>query len=121
MSIALLPTVDDRMISLKMEGYLSAADIDEVVTAIEPKLDTASGKVRILIEIDSWTGMSPMAFLKDAWFSLRHWRQFEREAIISDLKWLGKMARFFGRLVPGVEVKCFPMDQRDAAIAWVMQ
>ena len=50
MSIALLPTVDDRVISLKMEGYLSTADIDQIVTAIEPKLDTTDGKVRILID-----------------------------------------------------------------------
>ncbi len=121
MSIALLPTVDDRVISLKMEGYLSTADIDQIVTAIEPKLDTTDGKVRILIEIESWTGMSPIAFLKDFWFSLRHWQQFEREAIVSDLQWLGKTARFFSRLVPGVEVQYFSRDQRDAAIAWVMQ
>ena len=46
--------------------------------------------------------MSPIAFLKDFWFSLRHWQQFEREAIVSDLQWLGKTARFFSRLVPGV-------------------
>ena len=121
MSIALLPTVDDRMISLKMEGYLSTADIDRIVTAIEPKLDNASGKVRILIEVNSWTGMSPMAFLKDFYFSLRHWGQFDREAIISDLKWLDGMSRFFGRLIPGVEVQCFPTAQREAAIAWIMR
>ena len=121
MSIALLPTVDDRMISLKMDGYLSAADIDQVVTAIEPKLNTTDGKVRLLIEIESWTGMSPIAFLKDFWFSLHHWRQFEREVIVSDLKWLSRMSQFFGNLVPGIEVQCFPTDQRDVAIAWVMQ
>ena len=119
MSIELLPSIASKTIALKMEGYLSAQDIDRVVAELEPQLQNSDEKVRILIEVDSWTGMSPMAFFKDLWFSLRHWHQFEREAIVSDLEWLGQLSRWFSRLLPGIEVRYFPRSQREAALSWV--
>ena len=119
MSIELLPTVDSKTIALKMDGHLSVEDIDRVVAEIEPQLQETREKVRIFVEIDSFTGVSPLAFFKDLWFALRHWHQFEREAVVSDLKWVEQWTRFFGKFVPGIEVRHFPMAQRDDALSWV--
>jgi hypothetical protein len=42
---------------------------------------------------------------------------WKRTAVVTDVEWIVTMLGVFGWLTPG-EVRHFPLDQRDAAIAW---
>lgn len=46
-------------------------------------------------------------------------RRFKRCAVLSDAGWLRTAASIEGALIPGLEIKAFPLDQRTAAEAWL--
>lgn len=45
--------------------------------------------------------------------------KFEKCAVLSDSNWLRKAAEFEGVLFPGIDIKSFKLDERDAAEAWL--
>jgi hypothetical protein len=46
---------------------------------------------------------------------------FDRCAVLSDTDWLKTMAQVEGKLLPGLEIKGFDMDEVDAAEAWLAE
>jgi hypothetical protein len=118
MSVRLIPHKPDRIIGLDINGSISAEDIERVVEVIEKKFDTTS-KLRIYAEISNWSGMSLGAFVKDLNFSLKHLNDFEKEAIVSDSKWLEALAALGNSLFSGIEVKHFNFKERDKALEWI--
>lgn len=118
MAIKIIPHHPDRIIGLEIDGWIEARDIDRIVRLIEKELNT-KGKLNIYVEVNSWTGMSLKAFIKDLQFSLQHLQNFEKEAIVSNLKWLEAIAALGNTLFSGIEVKHFTSDEKDRALEWV--
>lgn len=46
-------------------------------------------------------------------------RKFSKAAVLTDEKWIKKVSEFEGMLIPGLEIKAFSRDQRDAAEVWL--
>ncbi len=46
-------------------------------------------------------------------------RRFDRAAMVSDSEWLRRTAELEGAVIPGLEVKAFPLKARDEAEAWL--
>lgn len=46
-------------------------------------------------------------------------RRFRKAAVLTDKTWLKKVSEFEGMLIPGLEIKAFPLDQREAAETWL--
>lgn len=46
-------------------------------------------------------------------------RQFDRVAILVDKAWVRALSRIEGALIPGLEIKAFPLEQEAAAEAWL--
>ncbi|TNF50872.1 STAS/SEC14 domain-containing protein [bacterium] len=46
-------------------------------------------------------------------------KKFDRAAVLTDKTWLKKVSELEGALFPGVEIKAFDRDQREAAEAWL--
>ena len=118
MTVKLITDKPDRIIGLEIDGWIDAEDIDRITKLVEPRID-AGEKLRIYAEVKSWTGMSLGAFIKDLKFSLQHLNDFEKEAIVSDRKWLEGLAKLGNTLFSGIEVKHFTPDQSDRALEWV--
>ena len=118
MSIKLIPHRPDHIIGLEIDGWIDAEDIDRIVKIVEPRIDTGE-KLRIYAEVNSWSGMSLGAFIKDLKFSLKHLKDFEKEAIVSDRKWLEALAALGNTLFSGIEVKHFTPDESDKALEWL--
>lgn len=118
MTIKIIPHKSDRIIGLEIDGQIEAQDIDRIVRLIEKNLDPKS-KLNIYAEVNNWTGMSLGAFIKDLQFSLQHLHDFEKEAIVSDLKWLEALSALGNTIFSGIEVKHFTPDEKDRALEWV--
>lgn len=118
MSIQLIPHKPDRIIGVNIEGRIEAEDIDRVTKSIEKRLKQGE-KLRIYVEINNWTGMSLEAFIKDLKFSLQHFQDFEKEAIVSDRRWLENLAAVGNTLFSSVEVKHFTFADKDKAVEWI--
>ncbi len=119
MTVRLIPHKPDHIIGLDIDGWIDTEDIDRITKLIEPRLKQ-EGKLRIYAEIKNWSGMSLGAFIKDLKFSLQHLNDFEKEAIVSDRKWLEALAALGNTLFYSIEVKHFTFDERDRALEWVM-
>ncbi len=118
--IELLPIPVDNVIGFRIEGKISEYDILLITEEIEARLERHS-KLRIYAEVDGLAGMTIKALLKDIAFSLRHFRNFEREAIVSDAAWLKKLAVIGGRVIPGIKVRHYYKSERDDALEWIIE
>ncbi|MDY7023374.1 MAG: STAS/SEC14 domain-containing protein [Cyanobacteriota bacterium] len=116
--LELIPTESDRVIGLHLKGKIETTDLERVIQQIEDKLKLHQ-KLRIYAEIESIEGMSPEALWKDLKFSVKHFRDFEKEAVVSDKKWVEKWTAFSNKLLSSVEVKHFSFDEKEQALEWV--
>jgi len=119
MSVQIITHKPDHIIGLEIDGWIEAEDIDRVVELIEQRLDTGE-RLRIYAQVNNWSGMSLSAFVKDLKFSLQHFKDFEKEAIISDRKWLESLAVVGNKLFSSLEVKHFTLEEKDQAWKWVV-
>ena len=116
--LELIPTVHDRVIGLHIRGKIETADFDRAIEEIEKRLKIHP-KLRIYAEIESLEGMSPRALWKDLKFTFQHFRNFEKEAVVSEKRWLEQWSDFSNKLFSSVEVKHFHFDQKEEALEWV--
>jgi SpoIIAA-like len=118
MTIKLIPHKPDHIIGLEIDGWIDAEDIQRVLDLIEARLDTGE-KLRVYAEIANWSGMSLGAFFKDLKFGLKHIKDFDKEAIVSDKRWLEALAALGNSLFSGIEVKHFTLNEKDEALEWI--
>ena len=118
MTITLIPHKPDKIVGLNIDGRIEAEDIDLVVKSIETRLQQGE-KLRIYAEVNNWSGMSLEAFIKDLKFSLQHFKDFEKEAVVSDRQWLKSLAAVGNTLFSSIEVKHFTFAERDKALEWI--
>lgn len=118
MSIKLIPHKPDNIIGINIDGRIEAKDIERVVELIEKRLKLGK-KLRIYAEVNNWSGMSLEALIKDLKFSLQHFQDFEKEAIVSDRHWLESLAAISNTLFSSIEVKHFTFDDQDKALEWI--
>ncbi|MBE9048432.1 STAS/SEC14 domain-containing protein [Pleurocapsales cyanobacterium LEGE 10410] len=118
MTVQLIPHKPDDIIGLDIDGWIDAEDIDRIAEIIEKRLKQED-KLKIYAEVKNWSGMSLGAFIKDLRFSLQHLNDFEKEAIVSDRKWLEGLAALSNTLFSSIEVKHFTFEERDKALKWV--
>lgn len=50
---------------------------------------------------------------------LRTMRRFRKVALLADSAWVRAFASIEGALLPGLELKAFPQEERDVAEAWL--
>ncbi len=119
MTVQLIPHRSDHIIGLNIDGWIDTEDIERITKLIEPRLKQGE-KLRIYAEVNSWSGMSLGAFVKDLRFSLQHLKDFDKEAIVSDRKWLESLAAVTNTLFSSIEVKHFLPDEKDKALEWLI-
>ncbi len=118
MGIKLIPHQPDRIIALDIDGWIDAEDMERITKSLETRLKQGE-KLRIYVEVHNWSGMSLGALIQDLKFSLQHLQDFDKEAIVSDRRWLEGLAAVGNSLFSGVEVKHFTFDETDKALQWV--
>ncbi|MDW6003343.1 SpoIIAA family protein [Vibrio mangrovi] len=110
-------------LDLELSGKI---DADNMRTAIDTLISQAEGieKGQMLYDVVEFHIPSFEAIaIKIAHFPtlFRFMRQFSKVALLTDKNWLQKAGEFEGHLFPGMEIKAFHRDQRDAAEAWLSE
>lgn len=109
-----------NVVGLKIDGKLNEEEFDKIASFCEDKLKEFQN-IRLYAELQSYGGMSPNAVLKDIKFGIKHWKQIEKEAIITDQKWMQKVADAADALFPNIDVKAFPFEESKWARKWVSE
>lgn len=117
--ITMIPFDADNVVGIRIDGKISTEEFEDAKQTIEDKFGRHE-KIRLYAEILSFGGISLEALLKDIKFSLGHWTRFEKEVIVTDKSWLHKVGFAANKVFPGMEVKIYPVEQKDAARQHVM-
>jgi hypothetical protein len=115
--IETIETGSPKVLGLRLRGRLHDADFRQFVPRIETTL-TARGKLRLLVQLEDFHGWDVHAAWDDLKFSLRHYSDFERIAVVGDRTWEKWMTGFF-KPFTGAKVKYFDRSQVDAACKWL--
>jgi hypothetical protein len=116
--LEIIPFEEGSIIGFRLKGKIEDNEFDEIVSLMEKRLREHK-KLRVYAEIEEFKGMSVNTFMKDIHYGLKHWRDFDKEAIVSDKGWLKAWVGFAGSIVPGVEVKHFSFEEIEKAKEWV--
>lgn len=109
-------------VELHLEGAL---DSDAMKTGIDKLFEVSDGVEdgRLFYLITDFQMPTPgalmleMARLPQLFGLLRH---YSKAAVVSDTEWVRNWAEFEGKLFPGIDIRSFEMEERDAAEDWLM-
>lgn len=76
------------------------------------------GSIKLFFEIDDFDYTVKAAW-EDLKTGLHYWRDIKAVAMVSDKKWLEKTVEAFGAIIPGMDIKGFPLEERAGALAWL--
>jgi len=116
--IETIPFEADNVVGFRITGKLRGETLDAISASLDDKL-RRHAKVRIYAEMPRFEGMTPEAVFDDLRMALHHWRDIEREAVVTDEAWIRKITPLGAALAPGIEVRAFATADREAARAWI--
>lgn len=117
--IETLPTNLPKVAGFKLSGKLHDEDYKTFVPAVEAAIAN-QGKVRLFAQFDDFHGWDLHAAWDDTKFGMKHFRNFERIAMVGDRQWEKWMAAIC-KPFTGAKVKYFDASQLDAAWAWIAE
>jgi hypothetical protein len=108
----------DGVLAFRAVGKVEAADYEQVLTPAMDSVIEKHGKVRLVYELGTeFDGYSLGAAWEDMKLWTPHITKWERCAVVTNHTLLADAVRAFAMLMPG-DVKVFPVDELDAALAW---
>lgn len=109
---------DSNIVEITIDGRLSREQMKDVTARLGAMIEM-HGKIRVIEVIRSFGGMDPMSFWDDIRFSIGHYNDFERCAVVADEPWIEWWTKAVRPLLP-CEVRLFGLDEIDEAREWTM-
>ena len=106
-----------NVIGFKIGDHITAEDV-LTMSSIMADAIAASGKIRLLIEIEGFRHMDVEALLEKLKFARDHSRDIERIALVSDRTWIKAWFKV-GGLFTQAEGEHFNRSDMEAAWDWV--
>jgi hypothetical protein len=116
--IDVIPDLPTGIVGFEANGEVTADDYRQILDPLVEQATSGGAKVRALAVLGPVVGYKGGSMLEDAKLGLRNWSAWERIAIVSDDGRLREAIHLLGWMVPG-EVRVFPSDGRNRAIAWL--
>ncbi len=105
------------VINLVFNDTIKKQDFEYFVPQLETFM-ASRDKIRLLIELRDFNGITPGALWEDTKFGFHHFDDIERLAIVGDSRWEEVMAEFIKPFTKAV-VKYFDQTQLDSANKWI--
>jgi len=116
--LEIIPFEEGNIIGFRLSGKMADDEFDELISRMEGVLKEHK-KLRVYAEMEEFKGMSVNTFMKDLHYGLKHWRDIEREAVVSDKGWIKSWIGFASKIVPHIEVRVFSFEESEKAKEWV--
>lgn len=115
-----IETTSAAVVAVDAIGRIEDADYkDSLIPRIENALRNHD-KLRLLIRFGpEFEGYSAHAAFDDSVVGIKHWHDFERLAVVTDVKWIANGVRLFAPIMPG-RVRVFSNSQFDDGLKWVI-
>lgn len=119
--LKLILDLPDNVLGIEAIGEVTAEDYQ---TVLEPELEDKlrkCKKVRLLYVLgDTFDGYTLSAAWQDAKVGLKHFTQFDRIAVVSDLDWIRNSVKIFAFAMPG-EVHNYNISELHKAREWISE
>lgn len=115
--IEVAPDPDGQLISIRMSGMITEADID----GCNEKLAGFTGLenlYKVLVDWERLEGWEKGAKSVGTWFGMRHWATVRRLAIVADDRWADETLRL-ADIYRAADVSRFPPARRADALRWL--
>ena len=112
-----------HLVAMKIAGELSGSDVQRAYDALGTALKQHE-RVSFFAEVDDSFELSLDAMVKDITNGLSQLgklTRYHRAAVVTDKKWLATLARVEGLVFAWMEVRVFPISEREAAFDWASQ
>lgn len=112
-----------HLVAMKLSGSLTAEDIGKAYKASEEKLKE-NERISFFAEIEDSTALTLEGLWKDLSEGIGQFgklSKYYRAAVVTDKGWLGAMARVEGLVFSSIDVRVFPLGERDKAFAWASE
>lgn len=114
-------TAREDVLEFRVSGIVSETDYREVLI---PALDAAVAEhenLRLLVRFDEgFEDYTLGAVLEDARVGMRHWRGFDRIAVVADATWIVRAVKAFSVFFP-CPVMVFPLSGYEDARRWLTE
>jgi hypothetical protein len=113
----------DHVIGIRLTGKVTGEDIAQYQQILDEKLKQEQ-PISLCVDFTGLEDMNFDAFTAGAkadFELLSHLGRFHRCAFVSDKEWPEAVVRYVDPIFPILELKVFPAEERDAAIAWAAE
>jgi hypothetical protein len=115
-----IPDLPDHVLGFTAKGTVTANDYESVIIPAVEALFSRQGKVRFLYHLgEDFSGFEAAAVWDDTKLGLKHFRGWERMAVVSDVDWIRAAIRVFGVAIPG-HVRVFHNRELAEARRWII-
>ena len=109
------------LLEIRATGRVSEQDYEDVLIPAAERALSSGTPVRLLFQIGpGFEGYSAGAIWADARLGMRHWRGFDRVAVVTDSEPIETVVKLFGFAMP-CPVRTFDLDEAGEARQWLQQ
>lgn len=116
------PGLPAHVVGFEIDGTVTKRDVEALFREVERAV--GRGHVHLVGEIAGVGGLTLDALganLARSLGLLAKVGRVDRYAVVTDVGWIGGLARAQGALVPGLEVRVWPAAERAQADAWASE
>ncbi len=106
-----------KLLGFKIGDGATGEDVRQIGAIMADEI-AASGKIRLLVEIEGFRHMEPEALLEKLRFVRDHAKGIERIAVLSDRVWIKSWVKV-GGLLTHTEAEHFDRSEIEAAWKWL--
>jgi len=115
--IEILPSRHAGTVCVGVYGKLTAEDARKIDEYAEDVYGD-KGRFNILTVIKELDGTTIQSLLKGMKVDMKHWNQMNKFAVVSKKDWVEKASKA-GKILPGITVEYFEMDEMEKAWKWL--
>ena len=111
-----------HVVGFEVDGTVTRPDVEALYREVDRAMD--GGHVHLVGTITGVGGLTLDALGANVGKGLAMLTQIgkvDRYAVVTDTPWIARMAQLQGGLLPGLEVRVWPTDERDGAVAWASE
>ena len=107
------------VVGIAAHGKITHEDYQNVLSPmLETAIDANDKKINFLYVIESYDGADMEALWDDTKLGIRHWSDFNRIALVTDVDWIKNTTHMIGWMIPA-EIKQFKLADIEVARNWV--
>ena len=117
--ISIIDGLPRDTLGVRFSGTITSRDYTETLTPLVNEASVGHDKLKLLCVVDEgFEGYSAGAVWDDMRLGFSNLTTFSKIALVTDVSWLRKGAKFFGTMVP-TELVTFDLDEINEATAWI--